>query len=130
MSNKIRVALLGLGHVGEVFAEHFLEKIQEGHANVEIVAVATHDLESPVALGFAHSKVPVLKDALSVTNLGEKVDIIFDLTGNAELRQNLRNRLQESGNRHTVVAPEVLAHLLWNFFGESVALPQSAQTGY
>ena len=36
MSNKIKIALLGLGSVGETFAEHFLEKIQEQHINVEI----------------------------------------------------------------------------------------------
>ena len=34
MSNKVNVALLGLGLVGEKFAENFLEKIQEEHVNV------------------------------------------------------------------------------------------------
>jgi len=38
MSHVVKVALLGLGDVGEKFAEHFLEKIQEEHVNVEIVA--------------------------------------------------------------------------------------------
>lgn len=129
MSNVVKVALLGLGEVGEKFAEHFLEKIQEQHANVEIVAVASRDLESPVALGFIHSKVPVFKDALEVVTLGAKVDIIFDLTGDPELRRKLRAALQESRNQHTVIAPEVVAHLLWNFFGEG-ELPRSSQTGY
>lgn len=129
MSNVVKVALLGLGEVGEKFAEHFLEKIQEQHANVEIVAVASRDLESPVALGFIHSKVPVFKDALEVVTLGPKVDIIFDLTGDPELRRKLRAALQESHNQHTVIAPEVVAHLLWNFFGEG-ELPRSSQTGY
>lgn len=130
MSNKVKVALLGLGSVGESFAEHFLEKIQEEHVNVEIVAVADRNLDSPVALGFAHSNVPVFKDALEVIKLGEQVDIIFDLTGNAELRKSLRVRLQETENRHTVIAPEVFAQLLWNFFGDNAALPEHARTGY
>ncbi len=129
MSKVVRVALLGLGDVGEVFAEHFLEKIQEEHVNVEIVAVAHRDLESPVALGFSQSKVPVFKDALEIVSMGDKVDIIFDLTGEADLRKKLRNALQESHNQHTVIAPEVVAHLLWNFFGEG-ELPSSGQTGY
>ena len=41
------------------------------------------------------------------------------------------------GEKHTalvevkgIIAPEVFAHLLWNFFGEDKALPQSAKTGY
>lgn len=130
MSNKVKVALLGLGSVGEIFAEHFLEKIQEQHINVEIVAVASPQLDSPVALGFSHSKVPVFQDALDVVNLGDKVDIIFDLTGDSELRKRLRARLQETNNLHTVIAPEVFAHLLWNFFGEAADLPHSNQTGY
>ena len=129
MIHAVKVALLGLGDVGEKFAEHFLEKIQEEHVNVEIVAVASRDLESPVAMGFSHSKVPVFQDALEVVSLGAKVDIIFDLTGDPELRRKLRVALQESHNRHTVIAPEVVAHLLWNFFGEG-ELPRSGQTGY
>lgn len=129
MSHVVRVALLGLGDVGEKFAEHFLEKIQEEHVNVEIVAVASRDLESPVALGFSHSKVPVFQDALEVVTLGAKVDIIFDLTGEPELRKQLRTALQDSHNQHTVIAPEVVAHLLWNFFGEG-DLPSSGKTGY
>lgn len=130
MSNKVNVALLGLGSVGETFAENFLERIQEQHVNVEIVAVATRHTDSPVAMGFAHSKVPVFENALDVVNLGEKVDIIFDLTGNPDLRKDLRTRLQETNNRHTVIAPEVVAHLLWNFFGEKTDMPESAKTGY
>ncbi len=129
MSHTIKVALLGLGEVGEKFAEHFLEKIQEEHVNVEIVAVAHRNLESPVAMGFAHSKVPVFKDAMDVVSLGAKVDIIFDLTGDPELRKSLRSALQASHNQHTVIAPEVVAHLLWNFFGEG-ELPRSSKTGY
>lgn len=130
MANKIKVAILGLGSVGEIFSENFLEKIQEHNANVEIVAVATRHLDSPVALGFAHSHVPVFDDALKVIDMGEDVDIIFDLTGNANLRQELRNKLQSTNNRHTVIAPEVFAGLLWNFFGEDTDLPESGITGY
>lgn len=129
MSNKIRVAILGLGKVGEVFAEHFLGKIQESGANVEIVAVATRDAQAPVALGFSHSGVTVLQDALDVANMGDKVDVVFDLTGNADLRKELRSRMQAANNHHTVIAPEVMAHLVWAFF-DAGALPQSSKTGY
>jgi hypothetical protein len=73
--------------------------------------------------------VPVFQNALDVVSLGAKVDIIFDLTGDPELRKKLRIALQETHNQHTVIAPEVVAHLLWNFFGEG-DLPRSSQTGY
>jgi homoserine dehydrogenase len=119
MSENIRVALLGLGEVGETFAEQFLEKIQESKIPVEIVAVAHRHLESPVALGFAQNNIPVYKDALDITEMGEKVDIIFDLSGNTWVRQNLRLKLLETKNHHTVIAPEVIARLLWYFFDEA-----------
>lgn len=130
MAEKIRIALLGLGDVGEKFAEHFLEIMQEGGKPIEIVAVAHHDLESPVALGFQQNRVPVYKDAVDVVKLGEKVDIIFDLTDDPKTRQALRQGLQKSNNRHTVIAPEVMANLLWMFFGEPGSLGEGKGGGY
>lgn len=130
MSTKIRVALLGLGRIGEGFAEHFLEVIQEGKRPIEIVAVAHHHLDSPVALGFSQSGVPVYENALDVLKLGDQVDIIFDLTGNSETRQALRKGLQDSGNRHTVIAPEVVANLLWMFFDEGTEVQLANLGGY
>jgi len=129
MTNKIRVALLGLGEVGQTFAEHFLEKIQEHGAPVQIVAVADRDFDSPVALGFAQNGVPVYKDALEVTKLGDQVDIIFDLTNNSRLRQELRLKLLETKNKHTLIATEVVARLLWCFFDEKTPL-KSAGASY
>jgi len=130
MSDKINIALLGLGAVGENFAEHFLEIIQEGGKPVEIVAVASRHLDSPVALGFQQSGVAVFEDALDVVKMGDKVDIIFDLTGKTEIRQALRQALQASDNRHTVIAPEVMAKLLWMFFGDNGDLGEGKGGGY
>lgn len=123
MAKKIRVALVGLGNVGEVFAEHLLAKIQEGGMPIEIVAVADRHLDSPIALGFSQNKVPTYADALDVTKLGDKVDIIFELTGNSSVRKDLRSKLMESKNHHTVIAPAVVAQLLWCFFDEEGDLP-------
>jgi homoserine dehydrogenase len=132
MGKKIRVALVGLGTVGEVFAEHLLEKIQEGGMPIEIVAVADRHLDSPIALGFAQNHVPTYADALEVVKLGDKVDIIFELTGNNSVRKDLRSKLMESGNHHTVIAPAVVAHLLWCFFDEDRDLPgtERQDSGY
>lgn len=126
MSKKIKIALLGLGEIGQEFAEHFLEITQEQHKPVEIVAVSDPDTESPVALGFAHSGVPVLADPLEVVAMGDQVDVIFDLTGDDALRQRLRDALAASGNRHTVLAPQVMARLLSLFFDTEYVLPQAA----
>ncbi len=130
MSDKIKVALLGLGEIGQEFAEHFLEIIQEGGKPIEIVAVAHDDLESPVTLGFQQSGVHVYKDAIDVVEMGDAVDIIFDLTGSKETRQALRQGMQTSNNKHTVIAPEVMARLLWMFFGSDVTVGKGKAGGY
>ena len=130
MSEKIKVALLGLGEIGQEFAENFLEIIQEGGKPVEIVAVAHDDLESPVALGFQQSGVTVYTNAIDVVGMGDGVDIIFDLTGSTETRQALRKGMMESNNNHTVIAPEIMAQLLWMFFDADMELPQSKGGGY
>jgi homoserine dehydrogenase len=130
MSHKIKVAILGLGNIGQEFAEHLLERIQEGGMPIEIVGIAHRHLDTPVVLGFQQSGVPVFQDALEITSLGESVDIIFDLTGNAEIRQGLRERLQQSGNRHSVIAPETFARLLWCFFDTDNTLLAAASGGY
>lgn len=130
MGYKIKIALLGLGNVGQEFAEHFLEIIQEGKKDVEIVAVAHHDKESAVALGFQQSGVKFYENAVDVVQLGEKVDVIFDLTGNSETRQALRQGMLDSANRHTVIAPEMMARLLWMFFDDSTAMSGEKAGGY
>lgn len=130
MGYKIKIALLGLGNVGQEFAENFLEIIQEGKKDVEIVAVAHHDKESAVALGFQQSGVKFYENAVDVVELGEQVDIIFDLTGNSETRQALRKGMMDSDNRHTVIAPEMMARLLWMFFDGSAAMGSDKAGGY
>jgi homoserine dehydrogenase len=127
MSKKTRIAILGLGKIGEAFAENLLAKIQEHRIPIEIVAVADHHHDSPVALGFAQNGVKVFKDALDVVKLGEDVDIIFDLIGNSKVSQELRLRLIESRNRHSMIAPEKFAQLLWYFFQDNTSALQEVK---
>jgi homoserine dehydrogenase len=130
MSDIINIALLGLGNVGQEFAENFLEIIQEGGKPVNIIAVAHRDLNSPIVLGFQQSGVRIFENAVDVVSMGEEVDIIFDLTGDTETRVALRQALKESNNRHTVIAPEMMAKLLSMFFGDHVVLSGGKGGGY
>lgn len=130
MSDTIKIALLGLGEVGQDFAEAFLEMIQEDGKPIEIAAIAHRHLDSAVALGFHQSGVPAFEDATGIIELGDKIDIIFDLTGNSDTRAALRKGLQDSNNRHTVIAPEMIAKLLWMFFDDSAGLNNITSGGY
>ena len=115
---EIRVALVGLGETGELFAEMLLEQTQVKNAPVKIVAVADRHLDSPVALGFAQSNIPVFEDALDLVDLGDKVDIIFNLTANPSVDVSMNLRLMKNKNRHTVIVPVMVAKLLQVFLAE------------
>lgn len=130
MSENIKIALLGLGEIGQDFAEHFLEITQEGGKPVEIVAVSHDDMESPIVMGFQQNGVPVYQNAIDVIEMGDKVDIIFDLTGDSDTRQGLRRGMQDSKNNHTVIAPEIMAQLLWMFFDTDTDMSQAKGSGY
>ena len=62
--------------------------------------------------------------------MGEEIDIIFDLTGDKNTRAELRKSMQETNNRHTVIAPEMIAKLLWMFVDSSVGFKDLKQGGY
>ena len=130
MSDKIKIALLGLGEVGQDFAEAFLEMIQEAGKPIEIAAIAHRHLDSAVALGFQQSGVPAFETFEGIIEMGDKIDIIFDLTGDADTRTNLRKGLQATKNQHTIIAPEMIAKLLWMFFDDSAGFQNLSQGGY
>ena len=62
--------------------------------------------------------------------MGDKVDIIFDLTGVPAVRQILREKMQKMENRHTVIVPEVIVRLIWSFLGEGEELTGPVREGY
>jgi len=130
MPNTINVALLGLGRIGNQFATTLADHIKTGDKPIKIVAVAEHDPQSNAAEKFKNDGIAVYTDAVDVAEMGEQVDIIFDLTGVPSVRQALRIKLQESGNYHTVLVPEVFARLLWSFLEQGVDLSGPLRSGY
>ena len=124
MSKIINVAILGMGEAGEIFTMNLLEKIQVDHRPVNIAAVAHRDLESPIMLGFQQNGVPCFTDIKDLADMGTEIDIIFNMTGDELLTQKLRLELLERKNRHTLIASEMVARLLWAFFDEDSELPE------
>jgi len=104
--------------------------IEAGGKPIRIVAVAERDADSEAARRFAAEGVPVYTDAVEMAGLGDAVDIIFDLTGVPTVRQDLRDKLRDSDNRHTVIVPEVFARLLWSFLEEDAELSAPVRSGY
>jgi hypothetical protein len=126
MNNTIRVALVGMGKAGQVFAEHF-QKSRELGVPLEIVAVSGTE---PAVGDWSHRGARVFTDAREITALGDQVDIIFDLSGDRAMRQQLRLALLKNQNMHTVLVSETVARLMWFCFGETQEPPFPASKGY
>ena len=100
------IAIIGLGRIGAVFLETMLKKKQ----NINLVCVAevgnTPGKASAEAAGL---KISTLEEIVA---MGDGVDIIFELTGVPAVRRELRTKMLETNNLHTVIASETVARLI------------------
>lgn len=128
MVKDVKIAIAGLGRVGSKFLQKLTDRISSG---VKIIAVAEANPDAPGVKIAEAREIRVYRDVQDIVKLGDAVDVIFDLTGSIEVRKALRSGLAESNNRHTVVAPEVVAFLIWDIMAAGEAFPTShAATGY
>lgn len=107
------IAIVGLGRVGSAFLKRILAMQRPG---VTIAAVCDR-VETPGVLLARENNVPVLTlDQL--VDLGDEVDLLFELTGDPAVKFDLRNRYFNSRNTHTVILPETVARLIWSLIGD------------
>jgi predicted homoserine dehydrogenase-like protein len=73
-------------------------------------------------------KIVTLDDIVA---LGDRIDVIFELTGLPSVRKELREKLTSANNRHTVIASETIVRVIWALISED-ALPviEGRKTGY
>lgn len=120
------IAIVGLGRVGSVFMRGMVNKHDKG---VNIVCAAEVN-DTPGRAQAVAADVP-LASMESMIAMGDKIDVIFDLTGNPGVRKELRELMAQYSNHHTVIAPESVARLIWSLIGTE-SLPEIAghHTGY
>jgi glyceraldehyde-3-phosphate dehydrogenase/erythrose-4-phosphate dehydrogenase len=117
---ELRVAIVGLGRVGNTFLQQLAER--EGHG-IKVVAVAENNDSSP-GIQFAQNRgISVYSDFKEIVKMGDAVDVIFELTGDRFAKMELRGELAKSGNTHTVIAPEVLAFFIWDLIAVGKQFP-------
>lgn len=119
------IAIVGLGEVGERFLEEMLRLKDRG---IRVVCVAETD-DTPGRQRAEAEGIPVrsLDDILAK---GHAVDVIFDLTGSPSLRRTMREKMIETGNKHTIIAPETMARLLWAVVTDEVLAGDGHVRGY
>lgn len=112
-----QIAIVGLGRVGSIFLDGLLH---HSSAGLSIVAVSEKGDTSGKALAMSHG-IPVM-DIDGIVAQGEKIDILFDLTGAPAVRRDLREKMMATNNRHTIIATEAIARLVWSLIADE-ALP-------
>lgn len=123
---KQNIALVGLGRIGSTFLRTVSNKQNRG-VNV-LYAVESSDTPGKTQAIAAGVQISTLGE---IAAAGNKLDIIFDLTGNPDVRKQLREQLALHKNQHTVIAPESVARLIWSLLSDE-ALPatEGRNTGY
>lgn len=120
------IALVGLGRIGSAFLQEISNKRERG-VNV-LLAAEVSDTPGKAQAIKAGIRIATLQE---ITASGTRLDIIFDLTGNPEVRKQLREGLAMHNNQHTVIAPESVARLIWSLISDEKLLEiQGRNTGY
>lgn len=124
--NKQAIAIVGLGRVGSVFLE---ELVRRPNKNINVLAVA-EKADTPGKAVATSNHIPVL-DIDTLIAKGDEIDILFDLTGNVAVRKELREKMMTANNRHTIIATESIAQLIWSLIASDTALPTvHGKSGY
>lgn len=109
MADLHNIAIAGLGRVGGTFLSRMLK---QGDKGVAVVAVA--EPKDTEGRRLAQEKgIPVVTLG-GLVDMGHKVDIVFDLSGDQEVREEIEQRLAEKLNKHTVVANAGVARLVFS----------------
>lgn len=121
-----RIAIIGLGRIGSAFLKQMLLKRSQG---IQLICAA-EAADTPGRQLAAQSGI-ALKSLDEIVALGKGVDVVFELTGLPEVRRELRDKLVESRNTHTVIASESIVRVIWALISDD-ALPviEGRKTGY
>lgn len=119
------IAIVGLDQVGETFLKEMVRLKERG---VKVVGVCDRE-DAPGAKVAASEGINRLSME-ELVDLGDQVDVIFDLSGDRSVRANLRKTLFSSQNQHTVIAPESVARLMWTMISDQGLPPGGENIGY
>jgi predicted dinucleotide-utilizing enzyme len=123
--NKQNIVIVGLGGIGSAF----LGAIQQKKRSINLVCVAEQaDKPAKIQAAAAGIKIATLDEIIA---MGNAIDIIFDLTGIPEVRNELRKKLLATKNNHTMIASETIVRLIWSLISDAeLPVNEGHKTGY
>jgi glutamyl-tRNA reductase len=107
------IAIIGLNNVGTEFFKAMINLKDKG-VNVVSVCEKMFTEGTKIAQDLNIQNLPLEQ----LVELGEEIDVIFDLSSNREIRKELRKTLFSSNNQHTVIAPESVARLMYTMIDD------------
>jgi predicted dinucleotide-utilizing enzyme len=103
---NINISIIGLGRIGSAFFDAIRQR-----QSLNLVCVAElADTPTKSKAAAAGIRIATLDEIVA---MGNAIDVIFELTGMPEVRKELREKLHDMRNYHTVVASETIARLIW-----------------
>lgn len=120
--NNQNIAIIGLNDAGTEFFKAMVGLKDKG-VNVKGVSENVFTEGSQIAQNLGINNMSIDQ----IVGLGEDIDIIFDLSGDRNIRKELRATLFSSQNNHTVIAPESVARLMYTMIGDK-KLPDTSHS--
>lgn len=121
----VNIAIVGLGEVGGEFLNQVLKKKEQGFKVIYVAQLS----DTPGKQRAEDEGIPVFTTG-DIMSMGDAIDVVFDLTGNPDLRANMRKKMMEMNNRHTIIAPEIIARMMWSVLTDNVAFVGHDDIGY
>jgi predicted homoserine dehydrogenase-like protein len=122
---SFRIAIIGVGETGTPLLRQLLNA-----PFVNVVAVADLNADLPGVQLARERGVRVTQNALDIAEMGNKVDIIIDMTGSPKVRGDLRRFMEFSRNSHTVIVHERVALLMLSLCVGELVEPIHSELAY
>lgn len=106
---SVNIAIIGLGKVGTFFLNQLIER-----SNLGLNIVCAVELWETEGKKRAQENGIAIVSLDDVIEFGEDVDFIFNLTGDSSVQEQLRARLDESGNQHTELVSDHVLKVIWS----------------
>jgi len=125
MQQKIRIGIIGAGETGTPLIKQLLDA-----PFVEVVGVADLKNDMPGMVAARAKGVKTTNDFMELALLGNKVDILIDVTGVQAVREKLREFFQATANGHTIIMHEMIAVLMMSLSQNKLVTTKHNQVDY
>lgn len=106
----VRVGIVGGGRTGKSLYET-LEK----YSFVKVLGIADVSMVSPAMVAANEKGVFTTTDMDDLANMGDKLDLLFEVTGDPQVKKWLKLSFNKANNSHTIIVHDLIARLLISF---------------